>query len=43
MHISFDLDGTIIDSLPSIKNSLEIALEINHVKTTNEIKVGPPP
>ena len=42
MHISFDLDGTIIDSLDSVKNSFRIALEINQVETKKEILVGPP-
>ena len=42
MHISFDLDGTIIDSLDSVKNSFQRALKINHVETKKEIIVGPP-
>ena len=42
MHVSFDLDGTIIDSMESVKKSLKIALEINHVETRKEIKIGPP-
>jgi phosphoglycolate phosphatase-like HAD superfamily hydrolase len=42
MHISFDLDGTIIDSMESVKKSFKIALEINHLETKKEIKVGPP-
>jgi len=42
MHISFDLDGTIIDSLDSVKHSFQKALIINQVETTKEIIVGPP-
>ena len=42
MHISFDLDGTIIDSLESVKHSFQKALKINQVETKKEIIVGPP-
>ena len=42
MHISFDLDGTIIDSLESIKNSFQIALEKNEVEIKKEIIIYSP-
>ena len=42
MHVSFDLDGTIIDSMESVKKSFKIALEVNDVEIKKEIKIGPP-